>query len=290
MAIRRISVPKIGGGRAWGNALGGFRFQHRNRLGEFALSGQKTNRERYLDAIAKSRRRGKVAAARKIKNPNATTPHGKAAMKSAAARATNGTKIKAGIGIAGGTVAAIGIIRTVSGLSPFFDISRKNFRIGVKPSVDLGRNFKLSTIHSIGIERTGDDLFDKAIKRGQEGVSVGTRRAFGNGSRGDLAVGIADNITGRQTQLKVAGIKLTQEGGGAGTARRWRYSGGNSSGKAAVPGAPASAKNAKSKRKPGKGAHTVTTTAKGKPAVRGQRRKKKAKAASQKRRGRSYTK
>ncbi|WPH57959.1 hypothetical protein SEA_LUCKYLEO_10 [Gordonia phage LuckyLeo] len=288
--IRRINAPNVSGGRAWGNALGGFKTQRRNSLGEFARSGQKTNRERYLDAIAKSRRRGKVAPARKIKNPNSKTPYGKAAMKSTAVQVVGGSKIKKGVAFAGGTAGVITLIRMISGTSPFIDVSRKNLRVGVKPSVGLGGKFKLSTVHSIGIERVGDDAFDRAIKRGQEGISAGTRKLFGEGQRGDLAVGIADNITGRQKQVTIAGTKLTQESGGAGSPRRWRYSAGSGSGKAAVPGSPAGAKNAKSKRKPGKGAHTVTTTSKGKPAVRGQRRGKKAKSANQKRRRRSYTK
>ncbi|XBA13341.1 hypothetical protein SEA_XENIA2_10 [Gordonia phage Xenia2] len=286
MAIRKVNLPSAGRGRAWGNALGGYKTQRRNGLGEFARSGQKTARERYLDTLAKSRKRGKVAPATKVRNPDAKTPSGKAAMRSMTVQVAGTSKLKRNMGIAGGTATTVAILRAITGVSPFVDVSRKNFRVGIKPSMSLGKNFKLGTTHSIGIERTTDDIFDRTVKNAQAGVSSGTRKLFGNGRRGDFAVNVADNITGRKNQLTVAGAKLTQEGGGAGTARRWRYSGGG----AAVPGSPPSAKKGKTKRKPGKGAHTVTTTAKGTPAVRGQRRKKKSRAASQKRRGRTYTK
>ena len=248
--MRRMpSIPQSRGtgGKAWGNALGGYKTQRRDVTGKFATSAQSYKAKREASREYKADR---------IK------PRTKAQKK--AGRIT-ATQVK--VASAAGTTAA------VLAVGPSISFGRKHIGLSISPDFNLGKNYKVSSHHSIALDRVTDDLIDKRRKRTQAKASRVAHRVLGNGVASD----IADNAIGTKQEFTIRGTTFKTDK--PAPARRWR-----SMAATTPPGAPALGPKRKPKQGK-KGAKTITNKTKGKSGValgaksgngRKQRRKKKS--------------
>jgi len=268
-SIRRLSgAANPNFGRAWGNALGGFKNQPRI-AGRFATTSQ-------AKAFARIKAGPKVKPSIKVKTSTRLglkTPTKPRGIKSLAGKikipSGNGRKVTAGV--TGGVIAAALIANR---LNPSVSISRKHLRAGIKPDWKVGP-FHAYSSHSIGIERRGDDIIDRISGDVKKKTSKKINQKFGKGSIASQGI---HGAIGLSTGIESSSVKID----GSALNRRFRFQGGKST---PPPGAPASAAGGKTAPKPQgnrKGARTVTNTTKGTAgAVRPQRRgggKKKKKA------------
>lgn len=250
MAIRKMPNLPQTRGKAWGNTLsGGYKTQRRDVAGKFATSAQSY--------------KAKKEAGRSYKAGRTIVPRTKAQKKGA--RVT-GTQVK--VGAAAGTAAA------ALAIGPSVSFGRKHMGLSISPDFNIGKNYKVSSHHSVAIDRVTDDAVDRRRKKAQARASKMARRVVGNGVAGD----IADNAIGTKSEFTIRGTRFkTNE---PAPSRRWRSS------PSPVPGSPGGAKG-KSKKKPqggSRGATTITNKTKGKTGIkagakqgggRKQRRKKK---------------
>lgn len=243
-------------GKAWGNALGGFKNQPRV-AGKFATTSQ-------------------AKAYAKIKNQQKIKSQIKSGVRTGLRYSPSEGHKKALYGATGGVIAAAIIANR---LNPNLTISRKRIRVGIRPDFKIGP-YHGFTSHDIGIERRGDDAIDRIGNKGKKKVSSAINRVLGENTYGS---GFAHAAVGLDSEVQTRGGTFKVDGSGLN--RRVRY---ERNGNKSVPGAPAT-KDGKVNKPQGTrkgGAKTITNTSKGgsgqvklnsRPQRRGGGKKKKSK-------------
>lgn len=230
--IGRVT-PNPNVGKAWGNALGGFKDQPRV-AGRFATTSQV---KKYAAIKAKAEKGSQIKAG--VRRGLRFSP-------------SEGTKKKI-YGATGGVVAAALIANR---LNPSVSLSRKRIRIGIRPDFKVGP-FHGFTSHDIGMERRGDDFIDRYEKSVKKRTSKSITRLLGKDT---LASNVAHTAVGLDSaEVKFRGGSLKVDG--SATNRRLRFERKNQ----AVAGAPSTPNGASFRPQGGRkgGAKTVTNTTKG---------------------------
>ncbi len=267
-------TPSVGGGKLWGNQITkGYLTQTRSGNGRFATKSQAAQFQRRID-------RAKI-------RPKTKAQRGPRPVKPVPAHFMNlayegKKKSYAKLAVGGASVGtALTLIGLGNRLSPSLDFSRKHFRVGVKPTVALGSAFKLSTSHSIGIERVTPDLYDRTRDRATGKVSQAVARVVGDGSKGQTVQDVTDGLLGRKKEFSINGVRIKNTE--PLQPRRWRYQANTEN--ESPPGAPAVKKTAKPRRRPqgsrkGKASGTITNSVKRQPGgvvVKGKKSKQRSK-------------